>query len=106
MPVAHSFGGFVTIRALLSFPDLAQRVGDVVLFATWAGRVLDGAPPNRLRIPLAEHVVLQQRRWEKTVGVLPGAAQCGSRPSLAMVAAFDDSFSQHLDQHGPLTPTV
>lgn len=104
--VGHSMGGFVTIRALLDFPELAQRLRGVVLFATWAGRVLDGAPQNRLQIPLMEYGVLQQLLRSNTVGVLLGAAQCGSRPSPAMIAAFIDSFSRHLEQHGPLTPIV
>lgn len=104
--VGHSMGGFVTIRALLDFPELAQRLRGVVLFATWAGRVLDGAPQNRLQIPLMELGVLQQLLRSHTVAVLLGAAQCGSRPSPAMIAAFIESFREHLDQHGPLTPIV
>lgn len=104
--VGHSMGGFVTIRALLDFPELAQRLRGVVLFATWAGRVLDGAPQNRLQIPLMEYGVLQQLLRSKTIGVLLGAAQCGSRPSPAMISAFVESFEQHLAEHGPLSPIV
>ena len=104
--VGHSMGGFVTIRALLDFPGLAQRLRGVVLCATWAGRVLDGAPQNRLQIPLIEYGVLQRLLRYDAVGVLLGAAQCGARPSPAMVSAFIDSFTRHLEQHGPLTPIV
>jgi non-heme chloroperoxidase len=104
--VGHSMGGFVSIRALLDHPELAERLRGLVLFATWAGRVLDGAPQNRLQIPLMEYGVLQQLLRSKNVGVLLGAAQCGSRPSPAMISAFVESFSRHLEEHGPLTPIV
>jgi pimeloyl-ACP methyl ester carboxylesterase len=104
--VGHSMGGFVTIRAMLDHAELAQRLRGLVLFATWAGRVLDGAPQNRLQIPLMERGVLQRFLQSKTVAVLFGAAQCGSRPSPAMISVFLELFNQHLDEHGPLIPIV
>ncbi len=104
--VGHSMGGFVSIRAMIDHPDLAQRLRGLVLFATWAGRVLDGAPQNRLQIPLLEHGLLQQFLRSETFAVLFGAAQCGSRPSSAMISAFLEIFQQHLDAHGPLIPIV
>lgn len=104
--VGHSMGGFVTVRAMLDHPDLALRLRGLVLFATWAGRILDGAPQNRLQIPLLQYGILQRLLRNKTVAVLFGAAQCGARPSPAMISAFIDSFNQHLDEHGPLLPIV
>ena len=104
--VGHSMGGFVTIRALLDHPDLAPRLRGLVLFATWAGRIFDGAPQNRVQVPLMEYGVLQFLLRSKTVGVLLGAAQCGSRPAPAMISVFREGFKQHLDEHGPLTPIV
>lgn len=99
--VGHSMGGFVAIRALLDHPELQQRLRGLVLFATWAGRVLDGAPQNKVQIPLLEHGILQRLIQNKTVAVLFGAAQCGTRPSPAMVRVFTEGFAQHVDQHGP-----
>jgi non-heme chloroperoxidase len=104
--VGHSMGGFVSIRAMLDHADLAQRLRGLVLFATWAGRILDGAPQNRLQIPLLEHGILQRLLRNKAVAVLFGAAQCGARPSPAMISVFVELFNQHLDQHGPLLPIV
>jgi pimeloyl-ACP methyl ester carboxylesterase len=104
--VGHSMGGFVSIRAVLDHPELAQRLRGLVLFATWAGRVLDGAPQNRLQIPLLQHGILQRMLRNKTVAVLFGAAQCGARPSPAMISAFVESFNRHIDAHGPLLPIV
>lgn len=105
--VGHSMGGFVAIRAVLDHPDVAQRLRGLVLFATWAGRILDGAPQNRLQIPLLESGVLQRLMCHaRTVGVLFGAAQCGKRPSPAMVSVFREAFVEHQREHGPLIPIV
>jgi non-heme chloroperoxidase len=104
--IGHSMGGFVTIRAVLDYPDLARRLRGLVLFATWAGRILDGAPHNRLQIPLLQHGILQRLVRNKTVAALFGAAQCGARPSPAMVSVFVELFDRHLDEHGPLLPIV
>lgn len=99
--VGHSMGGFVTIRAVLEHADLAPRLRGLVLFATWAGRVLDGAPQNKLQIPLLERGILQRLIRNKTAATLFGAAQCGTRPSPAMVRVFTEGFQQHIDEHGP-----
>lgn len=99
--VGHSMGGFVTIRAVLDHPDLAPRLRGLVLFATYAGRVLDGAPQNKLQIPLLERGILQRLIRYKTVATLFGAAQCGTRPSSAMIRVFTEGFQQHVDEHGP-----
>ncbi|WP_158016307.1 alpha/beta hydrolase [Mycobacterium basiliense] len=104
--VGHSMGGFVTIRAMLDHVDLAGRLRGLVLFATWAGRVLDGAPQNRLQIPLLERGILQWLLRSKTIAVLFGAAQCGARPSPAMISVFVELFNRHVAKHGPLLPIV
>ena len=52
--VGHSTGGFIAIRALLDHPELAGRLRGLVLCASWAGRILDGAPQNWLQIPLLQ----------------------------------------------------
>ncbi|OBK49590.1 alpha/beta fold hydrolase [Mycobacterium kubicae] len=104
--VGHSMGGFISIRAVLDDPNLAERLRGLVLFATWAGRILENAPQNRLQIPLLQFGILQQLIRFKTIAVLFLAAQCGKRPSPAMVSVFEQFFKQHLDQHGPLLPIV
>lgn len=104
--VGHSMGGFVSIRAILDHPDLTQRLRGLVLFATWAGRTLDGAPQNRLQIPLLRYGILRKALRNRTVATLFGAAQCGAHPSPAMVSVFVEFFNRHLDEHGPLLPIV
>ena len=56
--VGHSMGGFIAIRAVLDHPELGRRLGGLVLFATWAGRMTQGAPQNWLQIPLLRYGVL------------------------------------------------
>lgn len=104
--VGHSMGGFVTIRAVLDHADVAPRLRGLVLFATWAGRILEGAPQNRLQIPLMQYGILQRMMRNDTIATLFGAAQCGTRPSPTMISVFIDFFNQHLDEHGPLLPIV
>jgi pimeloyl-ACP methyl ester carboxylesterase len=50
--VGHSMGGFLAMIALLEQPEFAARLNGLVLFATFGGSVLHGAPQNRLQIPL------------------------------------------------------
>jgi non-heme chloroperoxidase len=100
--VGHSMGGFVAIRAVLDHPDLAQRLRGLILFATWAGRIQDGAPLNRLQMPLLQSGLLQKLVSTKTVGTLFGAAQCGTRPSPAMISVFQEIFAQQ--HHQALLP--
>lgn len=100
--VGHSMGGFVAIRAVLDHPSLAQRLRGLVLFATWAGRIQDGAPLNRLQMPLLKSGLLQKLARTKTIGTLFGAVQSGTRPSPAMISVFQEIFVQQ--HHQALLP--
>jgi non-heme chloroperoxidase len=104
--VGHSMGGFVAIRAVLDHPGLAQRLRGLVLFATLAGRLFDGAQQNRLPMLLWEIGVTQRLVRTRTGGVLFGAFYCGNRPSPAMISVFRESIVQHLEAHGPLLPIM
>lgn len=102
--VGHSMGGFVAIRAVLDHPEMARRLRGLVLFATWAGRIQDGAPQNWLQMPLMQSGLLQWLAGTKTVGTLFGAAQCGTQPSPAMISVFREVFARQ--NHRPLMPIV
>ncbi|MEV0981159.1 alpha/beta fold hydrolase [Streptomyces sp. NPDC049915] len=102
--VGHSMGGFLALRAVLDHPGVARRLHRLVLFATWAGRIYDGAPHNRLQIPLLETGILQRLARTRTGGILFGAAQCGTHPSPATIAVFLEVFL-HQD-HRSLVPVV
>ena len=102
--VGHSTGGFIAIRALLDHPALAGRLRGLVLCASWAGRILDGAPQNWLQIPLLQTGILQQLMRTRTGRVLIGASTAGKHPSPAMIAVGCDMFLQQ--DHQPLLPIV
>ncbi len=48
--VAHSTGGYVTMAMLVEHPEVAERLRGLVLVATLAGELLDGAPQERLEL--------------------------------------------------------
>src|SRR3954468_22125244 len=98
--VGHSTGGFIAIRALLDHPELAGRLRGLVLCASWAGRILDGAPQNWLQIPLLQSGVLQQLIRTGTGRVLIGASMVGKHPSPAMIEVGCNMFLQQ--DHRPL----
>lgn len=100
--VGHSMGGFVAIRAVLDHAAVAQRLGGLVLCATWAGRMHEGAPMNPLQVPLLQSGVLQRLSRTRTVGTLFCAAQMGPRPSPAMLDVFRELFAGQ--NHRPLLP--
>ena len=68
--------------------------------------MLDGAPQNRVQIPLMQSGIMKVLLRSRTVAVLLGVAQCGAHPSPAMISVFVEGFKQHLDDHGPLLPIV
>jgi len=100
----HSTGGFIAIRALADHPELAGRLRGLVLCASWAGRILDGAPQNWLQIPLLQTGILQQLMRTRTGRVLIGASTAGKHPSPAMIAVGCDMFLQQ--DHRPLLPIL
>jgi pimeloyl-ACP methyl ester carboxylesterase len=102
--IGHSMGGFVAIRAVLDHPELVQRLRGLVLFATWAALILDGAPQNRLQLPLLQSGILPRLARSRTGGLLFGAFQRATRPSPAVIAVFREMFVQHMEDHGPLLP--
>lgn len=102
--VGHSMGGFLAIAAVLDVAGVAERLGGLVLFATFAGAVLDGAPQNRIQIPMIEHGVLQQLIASDTIGMLFGATVTGADPSPAEIRAFLEVFRRQ--DHKRLLPIL
>ncbi len=102
--VGHSMGGFLAIAAVLDVPGVAERLSGLVLFAAFAGAVLDGAPQNRVQIPLIEHGILQRLISSETVGMLFGASVSGSEPSPSEIRVFLDTFRRQ--DHHRLVPIL
>lgn len=90
--VGHSMGGFLAIRLLLDHPDVAGRLRGLVLSAAFAGRILQGAPQNRLQLPLLRWGILQRVAATRTGGSLLGASLEGDTPSPAEITVFLEVF--------------
>ena len=103
--VGHSTGGFLSVVFMLNHPEEAsRRLRGAVLFAATASNVLEGAPQNRLQVPLIRAGVIQRIARTETYGMLWGAAIHGENPSPASVRAFCRLFSER--SHGDLLPIL
>lgn len=92
--VGHSMGGFVAIKAMVDVPGVAERLRGLVLFSTFAGDVLSGAPQNKAQIPMIRYGLLQRAVANDTIGTIFGASICGDTPSPACVQVFLETFRE------------
>lgn len=90
--VGHSMGGFLALRCLLDHPECQERLKGLALVATFAGRVKEQAPQNRLQIPLIASGILPALAATETFGMLFGASLAGDHPSPAEIRVFLDGF--------------
>lgn len=102
--LGHSMGGFVAIRAMLELSEVAGRLRGLVLMATWAGRILDGAPQNRVQVPMLKYGLLQKMMASPTFGVYFASTLAGKDPSPAMLQVFREVFGR--PNHRALIPIV
>ncbi len=102
--VGHSMGGFLALRCLLDHPECQQRLRGLVLAASFAGRVTERAPQNRLQIPLLASGILPALAATETFGMLFGASLSGDHPSPAEIRVFLDDFIAH--NHRRLLPIL
>ena len=58
--VGHSMGGFLSIAFLLSGSPAVERIGSLLLIATFAGDVSRKNSQNKLQIPLIKSGILQK----------------------------------------------
>jgi non-heme chloroperoxidase len=102
--VGHSMGGFVAIAALLEQPEVAARLSGLVLCATFAGRIYEGAPQNRLQLPLIEHGILQRLMTQRALALLFGLSLYGAHPVLEEIEVFLETFGRQ--DHSKLLPIL
>jgi non-heme chloroperoxidase len=86
--VGHSMGGFLALEAVLEVPGMCERLAGLVLVATFAGDILDGAPQNRAEAPILRSRLLPRLGANPTIGTLFAASFFGHTPSPAMLTAF------------------
>ena len=98
--VAHSMSGFLSIKALLKHPELAQtHLDGLVLISSVAGEGLRGAPQNRLQVPLLKWGILRLLSYVPTYRYLFGASVFGIYPTASEIEAFNTIFFEH--RHRP-----
>lgn len=103
--VGHSMGGFLAIVFMLTHPEVRrERLKGVVLFATFAGNVLQGSLQNRFQIPLLRAGIIQWAARSRTYGWLFGMSLCGDNPSPAAIQAFLKGFL--VQRHNDLLPIL
>lgn len=86
--VGHSMGGYLALEAVLEVPGVADRLAGLVLVASFAGDILDGAPQNRAEAPILRSHLLPRLTANPTIGTLFAASFFGPHPSPAMLTAF------------------
>ena len=86
--VGHSMGGFLALEAVLEVPGVPERVAGLILVASFAGDILDGAPQNRAEAPILRSRLLPRLTVNPTIGTLFAASFFGPHPSPAMLTAF------------------
>lgn len=102
--VGHSMGGYLAMTALTEIPEVLSRLSGVVLCATFAGQINDGAPQNRVQLPLIEYGILQSMLTRRSVSLLFGMSLCGDHPTLREVELFAELF--RAQDHRPLLPIL
>ena len=102
--VGHSMGGFLSLATLLNFPEVADRLKGLVLFASTAGDASKGAPQNKLQLPFLKSGILTSMIKNDLFGFPFGASIMGKAPSPAAIRSFVDDFLAQ--KHPKLLPIL
>ena len=102
--VGHSMGGFLALKALLNFPEVAERLKGLVLFASTAGDVSRGAPQNKIQLPLLKTGLLTGFLKRDLFALPFGASIMGEAPSPAATRTFVADFLTQ--DHAQLLPAL
>lgn len=102
---AHSMGGFLAQKFMLTYPEVANaRLKGCLLIATFAGDVNKQNFQNRLQIPLIKSGILLRLIKNKAIGRAFTRTLIGERWEASMSDAFLEIFMA-LD-HKPLVPIL
>jgi len=101
--VGHSMGGFLSIAFLLDDPA-KDRIGALVLMATFAGDVSRKSPQNRLQIPLIRSGILPRLVALGPIGQAFTKSLVGDGYEPEMGEAFTEAFGSA--DHSRLIPIL
>ncbi|MDW3177846.1 MAG: alpha/beta hydrolase [Acidimicrobiia bacterium] len=102
--VGHSMGGFLSIAFLLGDASAVDRVGSLVLMATFAGDVSRKNPQNRLQIPLIKWGILTRLLGFAPIAKAFTKSLSGDGFDPAMVDCFIPTFEKA--DHQQLIPIL
>ncbi len=102
--VGHSMGGFLATAFLVERTEGADRVGGLVLMATFAGDINRKNPQNRLQIPLIKSGILVGLLRFGPIATLFARSLTGEGYQAAYADAFIDVFRSH--DHRSLVPIL
>jgi non-heme chloroperoxidase len=102
--VGHSMGGFLAIRFMIDYPEVAKtRLKSVLIMASFAGDVSKDNDQNKLQIPLIEKGYINTIFSNKALGTLFSATLIG-KPYGAIVQTSLDNFK--LQNYQKLVPIL
>jgi non-heme chloroperoxidase len=102
--LGHSMGGFLAIAALLDVPGVMDRLGGLVLLATFSGSVTKGSMQNKTQIPMIRAGILQRMVANDRIGMSFARSIFGDDPDPAAMRAFLDVFREQ--NHRALLPIL
>lgn len=92
--VAHSTGGFITLATLVEHPEAADRLRGLILVATLAGDLFDGAPADAVDGAATRTSVPARLLRNSTLGLLLGGFAQGAGVSSAVSEELLDEFAR------------
>lgn len=102
--VGHSMGGFLLLRLILEYGEVIRnRLRGIILFASFAGNILKGAPQNQIQIPLLKTGLLDRIIKNDVLGRLLVKSLFGEPHEEANLAMLHCLRKQKL---APLAPIV
>jgi non-heme chloroperoxidase len=102
--VGHSMGGFLTIRFMLDYPDVAkQRLRSALIMSSFAGDVNRDNPQNKMQIPLITGGWIQTIFKSEALGTIFQASIIG-KPNKAIVQTALSNMKQQ--NYTPLIPIL
>lgn len=103
--VGHSMGGFLSMKFLISYPELQHKaINGLVLMATFAGDIYKNNIQNKLQLPLIKSGILQKIIKWKPIGNAFAKSLLGKNPDAELVRVVPEIFLKQ--DHSKLLPIL
>ena len=101
--VGHSMGGFLTVKFLLDYADVAkQRIHAALIMSSFAGDISRDNNQNKMQIPMIEKGYLQSILGVKSLATLFGASLIGKPYKAIVQSSLDNTKLQNYNQLIPI----